>query len=137
IPNAGSWITTRDRTNYAIPDGVMIEGFAEPGSAQWYAPSDWILQMNRTLSLARRDRIVIGQAYPGAGNVQSRMFALGSYMLTKGVHSFINLDIGIVAQWFPEYGIDLGPAAGKLPASMRALRMASGLYVRRFRRGVV
>jgi Hypothetical glycosyl hydrolase family 15 len=28
IPNAGSWITTRNRTDYAIPDGVMIEGFA-------------------------------------------------------------------------------------------------------------
>ena len=31
IPNAGSWITTRDRTDYSIPDGVMIEGFAEAG----------------------------------------------------------------------------------------------------------
>jgi hypothetical protein len=28
IANAGSWVTTRDRTDYAIPDGVMIEGFA-------------------------------------------------------------------------------------------------------------
>jgi len=40
IPNAGSWITTRDRTDYAIPDGVMIEGFAEPGQGKFYAESD-------------------------------------------------------------------------------------------------
>jgi hypothetical protein len=137
IPNAGSWITTRDRTDYAIPDGVMVEGFAEPGSGQWYASSDWVLQMNRTLSLARRGRIVIGQAYPGAGDVQGRIFALGSYLLTKGVHSFVNLDIGITPQWFPEYAIDLGPARTALPASVGVLRTRAGVYVRRFKRGVV
>lgn len=49
IPNAGSWITTRDRTNYAIPDGVMIEGFAEGGPASFYALGDWQLQMDRAL----------------------------------------------------------------------------------------
>jgi hypothetical protein len=137
IPNAGSWITTRDRTDYAIPDGVMIEGFAEPGQGAFYAESDWQLQMNRTLSLARRRHIVIAQTYPAEADIQARMFALASYLLTKGIHSFINLDIGIEAQWFPEYGIDLGSAAGPLPASINALRTGSGLYLRRFRNGLV
>lgn len=49
IPNAGSWITTRDRTDYSIPDGVMIEGFAEAGPTSFYAHPDWRLQMNRIL----------------------------------------------------------------------------------------
>lgn len=137
IPNAGSWITTRDHTDYAIPDGVMIEGFAEPGSGQWYATSDWRLQMNRALSLARRGHIIIAQAYPGATDVQSRMFALGSYLLTKGIHSFVNLDIGIAAQWFPEYGVNLGPAVTPLPSRIGALRTKTGVYVRRFKRGLV
>jgi hypothetical protein len=136
IPNAGSWITTRDHTDYEIPDGVMIEGFAEPGSEQWYATSDWALQMNRALSLARLGHIIIAQTYPGR-EVQSRMFALGSYLLTKGIHSFINLDIGITPQWFPEYGIDLGPAITPLPARIGALRTPQGVYVRRFEDGLV
>lgn len=137
IPNAGSWITTRDRTDYSIPDGVMIEGFAEPGGGSWYAASDWVLQMNRALSLTRPGHIVIAQSYPSAGNVQARMFALGSYLLIKGRHSFINLDIGIVAQWFPEYGLDLGQPRDPLPSQIAALRSRSGLYVRQFAHGIV
>jgi hypothetical protein len=137
IPNAGSWITTRDRTDYRIPAGVMIEGYAEPGSGSWYAASDWVLQMSRALSLTRAGHILIAQAYPQAGSVQQRMFALGSYLLTKGIHSFINLDIGIAAQWFPEYGIDLGRALEPPAARIGSLLTPSGVYARRFAHGVV
>ncbi|MFL5822542.1 MAG: putative glycoside hydrolase [Solirubrobacteraceae bacterium] len=137
IPNAGSWITTRDRTDYGIPDGVMIEGYAEPGGGSWYATSDWRLQMNRVLSLVRRRRIVIAQCYPAASDVRARMFALGSYLLTKGTRSFINLDIGITPQWFPEYGIDLGSPRARVPSNIGSLRTAAGLYARRFAHGVV
>lgn len=138
IPNAGSWITTRDRTDYSIPDGVMVEGFAEPGGGASYATGDWELQMNRVLGLARRGRIVIGQTYPAAGDVRARMFALGSYLLTKGRHSFINLDVaGIAAQWLPEYGIDLGAPRTRLPGSIGRLRARGGVFARRFARGVV
>jgi Hypothetical glycosyl hydrolase family 15 len=137
IPNAGSWITTRDRTDYATPNGVMIEGFAEPGDNSWYAVSDWQLQMNRALSLARHGHVVIAQTYPGASDVRGRMFALGSYLLTKGVRSFINLDVGIMPQWFPEYGIDLGSPLRPLPDSIARLRTRSGLYVRGFQHGLV
>jgi hypothetical protein len=137
IPNAGSWITTRDRTDYSIPDGVMLEGFAEPGGGAWYAASDWVLQMNRALSLTRRGHILIAQSYPGAQDVQARMFALGSYLLTKGMHSFINLDIGITPQWFPEYGIRLGRPAARLPDRIGSDRTPAGAYVRRFARGLV
>lgn len=80
---------------------------------------------------------MIAQTYPSVTDVPARMFALASYLLTKGIHSFINLDVGIEAQWFPEYGIDLGPAAGPLPANINALRTESGLYLRRFANGLV
>jgi Hypothetical glycosyl hydrolase family 15 len=137
IPNAGSWITTRDRTNYAISDGVMIEGFAEGGPASFYALSDWRLQMDRALGLVRRGKVLIAQSYLSAGDRRARGFVLGSYLLIKGSHTFVNMDIGSEPQWFPEYGVDLGPALTPPPASIDALRQASGLYVRRYARGLV
>jgi Hypothetical glycosyl hydrolase family 15 len=136
VPNAGSWITTRDRTNYAIPDGVMLEGFASPDGSASYAAGDWRLQMDRVLGLARRGRIVIGQSYVEPADVRARLFDLASYALTKGRRSFVNLAVGIAAQWFPEYGLDLGPPLDPLPSSIEALRVASGVYVRRFARGL-
>jgi hypothetical protein len=137
IPNAGSWITTRDRTNYAIPDGVMIEGFAEGGPASFYALRDWQLQMDRALGLVRRGKILIAQSYLSPGDRRARGFVLGSYLLIKGSHTFVNMDIGSEPQWFPEYGVDLGPALAPPPASIDALRVAGGLYVRRYARGLV
>jgi hypothetical protein len=137
IPNAGSWITTRDRTDYAIPDGVMIEGFAESGPASFYAPVDWRLQMNRALGLVRRGKVLIGQSYLSAGDLRARGFVLGSYLLIKGSHTFVNMDIGSEAQWFPEYGVNLGRALTPPPASIDSLRAASGLFVRRYARGLV
>ncbi|HET6869286.1 MAG TPA: putative glycoside hydrolase [Solirubrobacteraceae bacterium] len=137
IPNAGSWITTRDRTDYAIPDGVMIEGFAEGGPASFYALDDWRLQMNRALGLVRRGKVLIAQSYLSAPDQRARGFVLGSYLLVKGSHTFVNMDIGSEPQWFPEYGVDLGPALTPPPASIDALRVAGGVYVRRYARGLV
>lgn len=137
IPNAGSWITTRDRTDYAIPDGVMIEGFAEGGPQSFYAVSDWRLEMNRALGLVRRGKVLIAQSYLSAGDVRARGFVLGSYLLIKGSHTFVNMDIGSQPQWFPEYGVALGPAVAPPPAGIDALRAPGGVYVRRYARGEV
>jgi hypothetical protein len=140
IPNAGSWITTRDRTDYALADGVMIEGFAEGGPSSFYALGDWQLEMNRALSLIRRRRVLIGQSYLSPGDLRARGFVLGSYLLVKGAHTFLNMDIGGEPQWFPEYEVKLGPALPALtppPASVEALRVPGGLYVRRYARGLV
>jgi len=137
IPNAGSWITTRDRTDYAIADGVMIEGFAEGGASSFYALSDWQLQMDRVLGLVRRGRVILAQSYLDASDLRARGFVLGSYLLVKGTHTFVNMDIGQEAQWFPEYGVDLGPALAPPPARIDALRTAGGVYVRSFARGLV
>jgi hypothetical protein len=137
IPNAGSWITTRDRTDYSIPDGVMIEGFAEGSSSSFYAVGDWRLQMDRVLSLVRRGRVILAQSYLSPGDIVARGFVLASYLLVKGSHTFVNMDIGSEAQWFPEYGVDLGPATAPPPATIDALRQPGGLYVRQFARGLV
>ena len=137
IPNAGSWITTRDRTDYAIPDGVMIEGFAEGQPPDYYALSDWQLEMNRVLGLVRRGKVILGQSYLNASDMRARGFVLGSYLLVKGSHTFLNMWIGAEPQWFPEYGVDLGAALTPPPASIDALRLGNGLYERRYMRGVV
>jgi Hypothetical glycosyl hydrolase family 15 len=137
IPNAGSWITTRDRTDYSIADGAMIEGFAEGSPSDFYAIDDWRLQMDRVLGLVRRGRVILAQSYLGASDAVARGFVLGSYLLVKGSHTFLNMDIGSVPQWFPEYGVDLGAASGPVPASIDAQRERGGLYVRSFARGLV
>jgi hypothetical protein len=135
IPNAGSMITTRERTDYAIADGVMVEGFAQVGPDAGYAPADWRLQMNRVLRLVRRGRIVIGQSYLGPGDLGARGFVLGSYLLVKGRHTFVNMDMGLAPEWFPEYGVRLGRALAPPPRRVSALGRAGGAYARRFERG--
>jgi hypothetical protein len=137
IPNAGSWITTRDRTRYALADGVMIEGFAESGPDGAYAPADWQLQMDRVLGLARRGRVVIAQSYLDPRHSRSRGFVLASYLLTKGRHSFVNMSVGTVPQWFPEYDLRLGRPRDRLPRRSAALSTGDGVFVRRYARGLV
>ena len=127
IVNAGSWVTTRDRTSYAGAAGVMIEGFATG-----LAPADWELELNRALGLVRRDRIVICQSYPDPADVRARMFDLGSYLLIKGAHTYVNFAEGIRVDWFPEYEIDLGA-----PVDPPGLRRDQGVFVRRFANGLV
>ncbi len=136
IVNAGTWITSRDATDYRGATGIMVEGFAEPCSGCPLAPSDWVLQMNRTLSEVSLGRVVIGQAYPDVSDVQMRMFVLGSYLLVKGTHTFVNLEIGFSPEWFPEYGIDLGRAVDPVPSSIEDLR-SQGAYARQYEKGLV
>ncbi len=136
IPNAGSWITTRDRTDYSIPDGVMIEDFAEAGPSDFYALGDWQLEMNRVLGLVRRGKVILAQSYLGPSDMTARGFVLGSYLLVKGTHTFLNMWIGAEPQWFPEYGVDLGQGLAPPPANIESLRVGR-LYVRRYAHGLV
>jgi hypothetical protein len=135
IPNAGSWITTRDRADYSIPDGVMIEGFAEGQPPAYYAVSDWQLEMNRVLGLVRRGKVILAQSYLSPSDLTARGFVLGSYLLVKGAHTFINMWVGAEPQWFPEYQVDLGPALTPAGPHRRAARrrraVCAGVRARR------
>ena len=139
IPNIGSYITSRDPSDYSNVDGAMIEGFAELGGGNYLAPSDWELQQNRALALVSAGKILLAQTYPSDTDVDERMFILGTYLLVKGSRTYVNLDAeGLQIQWFPEYGIDLGAAADPLPASIGALQdPSSQLFVRRYANGLV
>jgi putative glycosyl hydrolase-like family 15 (GHL15) protein len=127
IVNAGSWVTTRERTDYSGAAGVMIEGFATD-----LAPADWQLELTRALGLVNEDRVVICQSYPDPADVGARMFDLGSYLLIKGAHTYVNFGEGIRVSWFPEYGLDLGAAVDP-----PGLRPDQGAFVRRFANGLV
>lgn len=125
IPNVGSWVTTRDPSNYTNVDGAMIEGFADYGNANFLAPADWVTQMDRALSLINLDKILIAQTYPGAYGAYNweRQEILASYLLVKGSHTYLNLDAsggsdpgGLTLQWWPDYELDLGPPTDPLPS---------------------
>ena len=137
IANAGSLVTTRDHTDYSSIAGVMCEGFAFPSDGSWFAPADWALQADRLLALERKGRVVIGQTYPAVGDVQARMFAVGTYLLVNSGRTYLNMPPSIEVSWFPEYGIDLGLPAGATPASVESLRDAHGAFVRRYAHGIV
>lgn len=136
IPNAGSWITSRDAVNYSLADGVMVEGFAIEADASPYALEDWQLQMNRVLGLVREDKIVIAQTY--ALGDQERLFAIGSYLLVKGRNTYINLEMDLPPEWWPEYDLPVGtpvdPAAGSIG---ELYDPASNTYQRRYDNALV
>jgi hypothetical protein len=127
IVNAGSWVTTRERTDYSGAAGVMIEGFATD-----LAPADWQLELTRALGLIAENRVVICQSYPGENDVGARTFDLASYLLIKGSHTYVNFGEGIRVTWFPEYDLDLGAAVDP-----PGLRQEQGAFVRRFANGLV
>ncbi len=138
IPNIGGWITTRDPSDYTNLDGAMIEGFAEWGGGSYIALGDWQLKQNRLLPLSAAGKILIGQTYPDPANLQERMFVLGSYLLLKGSHTYINLETSMAPEWYPEYGINLGAAVDALPGSINGYyQPVPGIYGRHFARGLV
>lgn len=138
LPNIGAWITSRDPSDYSNLDGAMIEAFAEWGGGSYFDESDWILQLNRVLTLIRADKIIIGQTYPIETDVHERLFVLGTYLLIKGAHTYINLDTAMEPEWFPEYAIDLGAPLDALPADIAAyLDPVWQVYVRHYTHGLV
>jgi poly(3-hydroxybutyrate) depolymerase len=140
LPNLGALVTGWLDMDYGLGHGGMIEGFAfwEPGN--YLDPADWQLQMNRALDLARSNKIVICQSYPGAGDATERMFATGSYLLVKGTATYLNLlsTDAVALEYYPEYTLDLGAPVGGLPADMDACWEAAwGVFRRDYTNGIV
>ena len=136
VPNVGSWITTRETTDYAAADGVMVEGFALEADASPYARDDWRLQMDRVLAAVRRGQALLAQTY--VSSWPDRAFALGSYLLVKGSRSFLNLETGFEPEWWPEYGIPIGaPLAAPVESVEELDPDGDGVLRRDFDNGVV
>jgi len=140
IPNVGEWVVSRDNTDYTAADGVMVEGFGRWTDGSYFAAedNDWQLQMNRILQMVARDKILLLQQYVNATQTEDRLFLLGSYLLVKGKHTYINLELDTQPEWFPEYEIPIGTPIGGVPASISSLwRSDWGVYARAYSQGLV
>lgn len=140
IPNLGGLITGWDTTDYGVGDGGMVEGFAFWNSGNYFDVSDWHLQVDRALALARAGKILICQSYVDAGDYDGRMFVTASYLLLKNLHTYVNMmsaDV-MALEYYPEYDINLGPATQPPADSLDALFNPSwGVYRRDYANGIV
>jgi hypothetical protein len=136
LPNVGTWVTTRDQTDFAHADGVFIEGF---GYDVWeqYGLEAFTTQGDRLLGLIGQDKIVIGQCYRIDSGFQ-RMHSLANYFLLKGRHTFLNFETGQTPEWWPEYDVALGePLADPPPTTGGLFDPAKGVYARAYSNGQV
>lgn len=108
VPNVGGWITSRDVTDYSPADGLMIEGFALEADASPLGFDDWKLQMNRILGAVRNGQAILAQTYVQGD--QERMYAAGCYLLCRGFNTYLNIELDLDPEWWPEYDIPLGLA---------------------------
>ncbi len=140
LPNLGALVTGWDPTDYAaLGHGGMNEGFGQWGPSSPFDIGDWQLQMDRLLALSNADRILLLECHPDADSPGERMFLIGCYLLVKGDRTYITLSgANVDIEWFPEYGIDLGPYTGGVPADVASLYIADwGVYRREYERGFV
>jgi hypothetical protein len=152
VPNAGTLATGWADIDYSASKGLFAEGFAMFG--QPITGGDWVLSMNRALRItttsdpANADRMFIMQPYSYAipnspQGLQERSWALGSYLLLKGDHTYINLygaPVSSRLEWYPEYQVNLGAAQdpGGMPTTVDDyFDPGSHLYVRNFQNGLV
>jgi hypothetical protein len=139
IPNVGEWVTGRDATDYSGADGVMVEGFGRWSDGSYFSAldEDWQLQMDRILGLVNLDKIILLQQYVDAANVEDRLFLIGSYLLVKGRHTYINLEWSMLPEWFPEYEIPIGSPVGGVSTISELWRSDWGIYAREYSNGLV
>jgi hypothetical protein len=139
LPNLGGLVTTWDRyTNYAVGDGGMNEGFCAGGPGNYYSDDDWKLQMSRLLMLASKGKILICQTGTDPQNYDHRWFIVGSYLLTKGRRSYLNMFQKSSLEWYPEYDLDLGRYLDDPKADvMRFWNPEWKVFQRDYRKGLV
>ena len=132
VPNVGGWINGReDMTYFDAADGVWVEGFALWGDNAPFPESDWQLQMNRVLRATRNGQAVITQSYLDGD--QARTFATGSFLLTKGDHSYIILQGGAAMDWPAQYEIPIGAPTDAPVGNIAAYDPdGDGVYIRQF-----
>ena len=135
IPNVGHWITKRDCTDYLSADGLMIEGFSMWKQDNLFSLEDWKLQLNRVLKLVNENKIVIAQTY--VQSKHNRLFALASFLLIKGNKSFINIDLSIEPEWWPEYDIALGSPVNLTSSTIEDLESHKHFFQREYSNGYV
>jgi hypothetical protein len=145
IPNLDALVTSWDHMDTSQLDGGFLEGFGDWGPSYLHgAPSDWTLSMNRGLAMSDAGKILIMQPYlvdtpTSPTGLLQRGFDLGTYLLLKGSHTYLNVVGGSSssgAYYYPEDTIDLGPAVTPL-ASDVSQYLWNNVYRRDFQNGIV
>jgi len=139
LPNLGGLVTTWDRvTDLAVGDGGMNEGFCASGPGQYYTEDDWKQQMSRLLKLAAQGKILLCQTSIAGANAGHRWFIVGSFLLTKGRRSYLNMFRKSSLEWYPEYEVALGPyLAEPKPDAAGYWDSAWSVYRRDYAGGIV
>ncbi|HET9913182.1 MAG TPA: putative glycoside hydrolase, partial [Anaerolineales bacterium] len=117
-----------------------VEGFGRWTEGEYFSAQegDWQMQMDRILRMVSLDKIVLLQQYVDKENVEDRLFLLGSYLLVKGHHTYLNFEFSTEPEWFPEYEIPIGTPVGGTPQSISSLWHADlGVYARTYTNGLV
>jgi hypothetical protein len=145
LPNLDALVTGWARMDYSELDGAFLEGFGEWGPAYLHgSASDWTLSMNRALPMSAAGKILIlqpsllGPPDSAVGQLQ-RGFDLGTYLLLKGEHTYLNILGGhssTGAYYFPEYALDLGAALTPVATDVSEY-LWDGVYRRDFENGLV
>lgn len=124
-----------DASGVPFIDGAFLEHFGQATNTY-----DWKLSMNRGLNLTHNGKIVIMEPYLGgpdtAAGQRQRTFLLGTYLLLKGDHTYLNMISGGGAQYFPEYQLNLGAPVAPPPAGVSSY-LWNGVYRRNFQNGFV
>jgi hypothetical protein len=142
IPNLDARVTSWEPNWYDNPNGVpFIDGAFLEGFGEWTDTYDWTLSMNRGLNFTDNGKIVIMQPYPSASpssaaGQQQVDFFLGTYLLLKGDQTYLNIDYGGGAQYYPEYQLNLGAPTTPLPSNVSSY-LWNGVYRRDFQNGFV
>jgi hypothetical protein len=152
VPNCGSLNIGWADIDYSGSKGLFAEAFATYG--QTITDGDWIMSMDRALRVTttsvpgNADRMFIMQPYPAgppdsAEGMRQRSWAMGSYLLLKGDHTYINMfgaPVSSRLEWYPEYQVNLGAPEdpGGMPTTVAGYYDAgSQLYRRYFEHGLV
>jgi hypothetical protein len=142
LPNLDARVTSWEPNWYSDANGVpFIDGAFLEGFGQYTDTYNWSLAMNRGLAFTANGKTVIMQPYPSAdpataAGQQQVDFFLGTYLLLKGDHTYLNILYGGGAQYFPEYQLDLGAPTTPLPSSVSGY-LWNGVYRRDFQNGFV
>ena len=69
--------------------------------------------------------------------MRARIFTLGSYLLIKGEHSYVNLEVDYEPEWFPEYDVPIGAPTEPVETLEALYRADWGAYARAYSGGWV
>jgi hypothetical protein len=135
IPNVGNLITSWDTTDYSVTHGVFSEGFADPS----FATSDWHSATDQLVAFVNNGQIVMLQNYlnGNTSDLGRRLYYLANYLLVKGPRTYLDYFANGPLEWYPEWGLSLGPAQKSALAGIDDLLDPSGVYRRDFQNGVV